>query len=121
MEQLAGLTLLLAILGIVWSILCLILFFKVWGMTNDVRDIKEHILSMNSNTVGNSIIRTIDYSDKNNTTTDFNIGDHVIDKETGNEYVIHNINDEGNYVCKLPNSNSVIFAGTFSKEQLSRI
>ena len=121
MEQLAGLTLLFAILGIVWSILCLILFFKVWGMTNDVRDIKEHILSMSFNTVDNSTIRNVNRSDENKTTSDFNIGDHVIDKKTGNEYIIHNINDEGNYVCKLPNSNSVIFAGTFSKEQLSRI
>lgn len=31
------------ILAIVWSILCLILFFKIWGMTNDVRKILETI------------------------------------------------------------------------------
>lgn len=29
------------ILAIVWSILCLILFFKIWGMTSDVAEIKE--------------------------------------------------------------------------------
>ena len=29
------------LLAIVWSILCLILFFKVWGMTDDVNFIKK--------------------------------------------------------------------------------
>lgn len=29
------------ILAFVWSILCLILFFKIWGMTSDVAEIKE--------------------------------------------------------------------------------
>lgn len=28
-------------LGILWWILCVILFFKIWGMTNDVREIKD--------------------------------------------------------------------------------
>ena len=31
------------ILSIVWSILCLVLFFKIWGMTNDVKKILETI------------------------------------------------------------------------------
>lgn len=32
---------LLGILGIIWGILCLILFFKVWGMCNNVSKILE--------------------------------------------------------------------------------
>lgn len=27
--------------SIVWGVLCIILFFKVWGMTNDVKAIRE--------------------------------------------------------------------------------
>lgn len=33
----------IAIVVIVWSILCLVLFFKLWGMTNDVKKILEMI------------------------------------------------------------------------------
>lgn len=30
---------------IVWTILCVILFFKVWKMCNDIKDLKNHILT----------------------------------------------------------------------------
>lgn len=29
------------VLGFVWSVLCIILFFKLWRMTDDVRAIRE--------------------------------------------------------------------------------
>lgn len=32
---------LLIILSIIWSVLCIALFFKIWGMTNDVEEIKN--------------------------------------------------------------------------------
>lgn len=31
----------LAVVSIVWSVLCIILFFKVWGMCNDVAEMKD--------------------------------------------------------------------------------
>lgn len=40
---------LISILVTVWSILCIILFFKVWGMCNNVLEIKN-ILKMNMKT-----------------------------------------------------------------------
>lgn len=30
-----------SIVGIIWGILCIILFFKVWGMCNNVNEIKN--------------------------------------------------------------------------------
>ncbi len=33
----------ISIVVIIWSILCLVLFFKLWGMTNDVKKILETI------------------------------------------------------------------------------
>ncbi len=33
----------LAIIGLIWTILCLILFFKIWGMTKDVKEINHNI------------------------------------------------------------------------------
>ena len=32
------------LISLVYGILSLILFFKVWGMTNDIRELKETLL-----------------------------------------------------------------------------
>lgn len=40
----AGITLLVSIILIVFGVLQIILFFKLWGMTNDVRQLKEHFV-----------------------------------------------------------------------------
>ena len=45
-----GFLALVYVVMIVWSILSIILFFKVWGMTNDVRELKLFILAKESNT-----------------------------------------------------------------------
>ena len=39
-----GISIFISILAIVWSILCLILFFKIWGMTNNVQEIRDFII-----------------------------------------------------------------------------
>ena len=38
-----GLLVIVWILGIVWSILCIILFFKVWGMCNNVKRLTDRL------------------------------------------------------------------------------
>ncbi len=37
----ASISFFIAFMGIVWWVLCIILFFKVWGMTNDVSKIRD--------------------------------------------------------------------------------
>lgn len=44
-----GITLLVSIILIVFGVLQIILFFKLWGMTNDVRKIKERITPKDDN------------------------------------------------------------------------
>lgn len=39
----AGFGAFVIIVGILWWLLCIILFFKVWGMTNDVRNIRDMV------------------------------------------------------------------------------
>lgn len=106
------------LLMLVWCILCLILFFKVWGMTNDVRALKEHFLSIET---PKTSYKTNNSDGGNSDNQSLQVGDHVTEKTTGNELVIHSITDDGKYVCKFPNENTTIFAGTFSEEQLSKI
>ena len=39
-----GITLLVSIILIVFGVLQIILFFKLWGMTNDIRKLKDHFV-----------------------------------------------------------------------------
>lgn len=36
-----GFSIFIIFLGVLWWTLCIILFFKVWGMTNDISKIKD--------------------------------------------------------------------------------
>lgn len=45
----AGISGVVIVLGLIWWILCIVLFFKVWGMTNNIsriRDILEEWLDL---------------------------------------------------------------------------
>ncbi len=42
----AGVILLIAVIAIIISILPIILFFKVWGMCNNVKDIKNLLIEI---------------------------------------------------------------------------
>ena len=44
-------------LVIIWVILNIILFFKIWGMTNDVNRIKEKMIPCNQDTMDEQITR----------------------------------------------------------------
>lgn len=37
------------ILALIWSILCLILFFKIWGMTNNVEQLTQEVHELKLN------------------------------------------------------------------------
>ena len=45
---------------LIWSVLCLILFFKIWGMTNNVKDIKNNLNAHSSST---SVTNNTSYED----------------------------------------------------------
>jgi hypothetical protein len=80
------------VLALVWSILCLILFFKVWGMTNDIREIKKYLLS---DILVSPTAHEKDSSKKKN----IKEGDIVINKKTGEEMIVKNIYSNGVYGC----------------------
>ncbi len=89
------------LLAIVWSILCLILFFKVWGMTDDVREIRNHILrndsftdnqSVNKDELGKNVVK-----DK----TPIKEGDKVMHPRfnSGKDMYVGKINSDGTCLC----------------------
>ena len=44
---------------LIFGILQLILFFKIWGMTNDIREIKERYLSSTTSPKQNLILASL--------------------------------------------------------------
>ena len=87
---------------IVWSILNIILFFKIWGMTNDVKAIKERLLH------GNSKINV----DSNK----FKIGDFVVYKDTNETLVIIDTYKDSTYSCLNPETGKLL--GIISEDKL---
>ena len=86
---------LLAIIFIVFGVLQIILFFKIWGMTNNVRDIKEmyesereaHYRNLNRITPNPENQKGSDLS-----ISKFSVGDLVVHIKTGKQMRIKNIN-----------------------------
>jgi len=84
----------IAIVALVCGVLSIILFFKVWGMTNDVAEIKEFLKKS--------------HVEKEN--SEIKIGDVLLDNETNRKMILISI--KGNkYTCRyLDNSEVKEFA-----------
>ena len=98
-------------LAIIWSILCFILFIKIWIMTNHVSNIKDTLsniaqkLNINKNFDENTeaLKRKIP-KDYDKRLESIQIGDKVRIKESGNIVSVENIgsnNWEGHLFCKI--------------------
>lgn len=90
-----------SIIVIVFGILQIILFFKLWGMTNDIKDIKNKYLNINKNeTIGTSnIISTEEYEvfpDK----LKFQKGDIVLYKPENTKLIIVGYLSPNVFKCK---------------------
>lgn len=84
------------LIAIVWTILCLILFAKVWGMTNDVKEIKNILLVIADNLSSSK-------DNENNQSgepTYFEEGDSVVNIETGEELIVVQVFPDGDVTCK---------------------
>ena len=80
-----------AIIVIIWSILSIVLFFKIWGMTNNVKDILE-IMNQNIDAhnckKSNSKTKDIDKEFTAESTTKFSVGQLVVELKTEKQYRI---------------------------------
>lgn len=99
----------LSIVLIVFGVLQIILFFKIWGMTNDVAKIKDLLESKLSNIQMAKDQPLIEQKEDKAPVTketkskqlhnDINIGDSVIRLSDGKMMVVDSI-DDGQYFCK---------------------
>lgn len=79
------------LIAILFAVLQIILFFKIWGMTNDIREIKEKYLSSTDPKKSVSL--------SNNQPTEFSIGELVVEIKTNKQMRIKEITQDGKYSC----------------------
>lgn len=95
---------LLAIIFIVFGILQIILFFKIWGMTDDIREIKNKYI--NGESINDEINRL------------FSNGDTVIEIKTNREMIVRKYDPKiEKYICFADKG---FFEGRFSEAELKK-
>ena len=88
------------IIEVIFGILGLILFFKVWAMTNDVRELKEYVLPYLQNK-GIKPNKDIEFNTDGN--KEFASGTIVVEVSTGRQLKIKHRLPDGRYKCSYNN------------------
>lgn len=101
-----------ALLYIVFGILSLILFFKVWGMCNNVKHLTEYLISYIESTKKEQGTN----KDNNSKSKSLKVGDKVVILKTGKITQIIDIKD-GQIECASNNGN--FYDGIFKAEDLN--
>ena len=132
-----GFLIVVYIIMLVWGILNIILFFKIWGMTNDVNDIKEFLiknkLSLNNTSISyqdnsksnerpnsNQPIEGANSQTKAEKDDSLKIGDKVRHESLNRDKImtVGSINADGSCLCMDEYGNSY---GTYSADKLTKI
>lgn len=96
---------------IVFGILQIILFFKLWGMTNDIKAIKNKYLESTTN---NSILSE---ATRENGESKFEVGALVVNINSGKQMRIKEINSTtGKYSCYT--NGGLVFEGDFDESEI---
>ena len=101
-----------SIVMIIFGILQIILFFKLWGMTNNISEIKELIKSHAAKEKDSSMPKKTDArSDRY-----INIEDLVVELKSEREMRVMNITEDGKYQCKV--LGAIAPAGLFDRNEI---
>lgn len=99
---------LLSLVAVLFGVLQIILFFKIWGMTNDIREIKEKYLSSTDPKKSVSPAKP----------TEFNVGELVVHIKTNKQMRIKEITEDGKYSCYTGGGAS--HEGDFTASEIKR-
>lgn len=99
-----GLMIFTGIVMIAFGILQIILFFKIWGMTNDIREIKNKYFSEGKKEMPRKKL------------TNLAAGDIVTEINSGRKVAISEINPDGTYKCYADGG---VCVGNLKEEELS--
>lgn len=95
---------------LVFAILQIILFFKLWGMTNDIKEIRD-LISRSIPAQETKQITDIPICDPNDP---WQIGGRVVRLATDEQYIIVSLNADGTVYAKKNN----LIADTFRRDEL---
>lgn len=107
------------LLALVWSILCLILFFKIWGMTNNIEQLTQEVHELKLNLEQGRIqVRTsqrqesmpLIQSPSDIPWEDLMIGDEVKLKSNGKLYKVIGFEENGLVQCEPEKWESLIIS-----------
>ena len=116
-----GFLVIVYIIMLVWGILNIILFFKVWGMTNDIRQIKDIIYNNSSTDKNNSGVTVSDNQEKvlNNDDNPIELvpGDKVVNKYTNETVIISQVLSKDFVECESETGKKL---GKFNKEYFTK-
>lgn len=98
------------IIVIVFGILQIILFFKIWGMTNDVSKMKDMLeMKIQQESFNTDIIN-------NKSKGDIEVGDLVVELKNERQLKVSDITADGKYKCKV--SGGIVEVGIFSRDEI---
>ena len=103
---------LLSIVLLVFGILQVILFFKIWGMTNNVCKIRELMENYTQNNTNNSSKEVVEECDN------IEVNDFVMEIKTQKEFKVKQIIGENKFEC-IERYGCVIY--TFKKDEIKLI
>ena len=104
---------LVSIIIVVFGIIQIVLFFKIWGMTNNIFEIKELIKKY-------SIEEKVNPKQQKPTTkTDIQIEDLVIELKSKRQLKVVDITEDGRFQCKTPGGIAPI--GFFERDEIELV
>lgn len=107
---------LLAIIIVVFGILQLILFFKIWGMTNDIREIKNKYLDSSTNSQIQSSQEIEYFGSIPKDGSKFKEDDLVVLLATGKQMRVKRYTDDGKYSCYT--NGGTVYQGDYAENEL---
>ena len=103
------------IIVFIGAILQIILFFKIWGATNDIRKIRNEICKPQQPKEEKPTAPEVRMP-TTSTRSGFNVGDWVTSSDNAERLMyIVSIDNNGDYQCSTPEGD---YVGTFSKNDL---
>ena len=95
-----GLYIIFCVVGVVWGILNVVLFFKIWSMCNDVKMLTERVLSITQKEQDN-----INEAIKQKLSETHTIGEWVVYPPAKRVMLVKEITPDGMYKCVEINKN----------------
>ena len=117
----------LIVIAVIFGLLNLILFFKIWGMTDNVKDIKDYLEGSNPKKKNNKSNKS-EFNVNDNEQSDgykcssygtgYKVGDKVTAKSYSGVMEVVDIYEDGSINCIDVESGEIV--GVFNKKELTK-